>query len=92
MSRNAFARLVALRPDAPLLLGRVVRHNADDTSDIELPIDVAAVGVGSVTRGSLIRARGTHVPVDSWAFVRRGIVETEAPIGTPRTYEVGGPP
>lgn len=90
MSRNAFQRLAGLLPDAPLLIGRVVRHNFDDTSDVELPIGVATVAVGGgVVRGAIIRPRGTHVPVGSWAFVRRGIIETEAPIGVPMTLPVG---
>jgi hypothetical protein len=88
MSTNAFQRLAALRPDAPVLVGRVLRHNTDDTSDIELPTGVSSVGANGVVHGAIIRARGTNVPVNSWAFVRRGLVETQAPSGTARVFGV----
>jgi len=91
MSSNAFLRLAALRPDAPVLVGRVIAHHTDDTSTVELPIGTATVSVGGVTRGSRIRPRGTHVPVGSWAFVRRGIIETEAPSASPRILVAGTP-
>jgi hypothetical protein len=92
MMRNAFKLLAGLLPDAPVLVGRVLAHHDDDTSTVELPINLAVTAVGGgVARGSLIRPRGRTVPVGGWAFVRRGVIETRAPDPAPEAISVGAP-
>lgn len=61
---KAFQQLI---PGNPLLVGKVIAHNADDTSTIQLP------------DGVLIRARGVDVAEGVSAFVRAGKVEGAAP-------------
>ena len=78
MTRNLYALLSEVLPDAPVLVGRVIAHHTDDTSTVELPIGVATVSNGGLTRGSTIRPRGRTVPVGGWAFVRRGRIENRA--------------
>ncbi len=92
MSRNAFQRLATLRPDAPVLVGRVVAHNSDDTSDVQLPASGASLSVNGVVHGATIRARGTHVPVGLWACVRRGRIETATAVAPSQTHVVGESP
>ncbi|WP_206023557.1 hypothetical protein [Rubrivivax sp. JA1026] len=90
MSSNLFVRLKQILPDAPVLLGRVVEHNADATSTIELPLGLTPFGYsGGLVSGGRIRARGTTVPVGSNAFVRNGVVETQAPDGDPIEHVIG---
>jgi hypothetical protein len=79
-------------PASPVMIGLVVEHHDDDTSTIELPTNEALTVTGdAVARGSLIRPRGRTVPVGSWAFVRDGVVETQAPDLVPRPTSVGVP-
>lgn len=92
MSSNAFKKLAALVPDAPVLVGLVIEHNDDDTSTVQLPTNQPLTNLGGVARGSLIRPRGRKVPVGSWAFVRRGVVETQAPPLGPSAVAVGPAP
>lgn len=96
MSTNLFQKLSQLVPDAPLLVGRVIAHHDDDTSTVELPVNLALTPVGGpVARGALIRPRGRTVPIGGWAFVRRGVIETRAPDNVPQAVSVGveaGPP
>ena len=91
MSTNLFAALKRLLPDSPVWIGEVVSHNAaEDTSTIRLPTGEGDIAyAGAVQGGSLIRARGRTVPVGQNAFVRDGVVETQAPSGTPVAYVVG---
>lgn len=80
MSTNAFVRLQRLLPPAPVLVGRVEAHHPDDTSTIRLPTQQGTVELsGGLSTGSILRARGTTVPVGANAFVRNGVVETQAP-------------
>ena len=80
MSTNLFRRLQSLLPAPPVLVGRVVAHNSDDTSTIELPGGQATGAFdGLLQTGSRIVARGRGVPVGQNAFVRDGVVESEAP-------------
>jgi hypothetical protein len=92
VSSNIFSRLARMLPDAPVLVGRVLEHHDDDTSTVELPLETPSTVIGGgVARGSLIRPRGTTVPVGGWAFVRRGVIETRAPDALPLPIEVGEP-
>jgi hypothetical protein len=90
VSSNIFSRLARMLPDAPVLVGRVLEHHDDDTSTVELPVETPSTVIGGgVARGSLIRPRGTTVPVGEWAFVRRNVIETRAPDALPLPIEVG---
>ena len=90
MSTNLFARLRRLLPSSPVLVGRVTAHHADDTSTVELPTQQSLTAVGgAVQTGSLIRARGTTVPVGQNAFVRDGVIESGAPDATAQLITVG---
>lgn len=82
MSTNAYTRLRALLPPAPLLLGEVIAHNADGTSTIKLAGGaVDQQYQPGVSVGPTMRARGTTVPVGQNAYVRNGVVESQAPAG-----------
>ncbi len=84
MSTNLYARLTRLLPAEPLLIGRVVEHHDDDTSTLELPLGIPLTPVAQgVSTGSLIRARGRTVAVGRNAWVRGGVVQSEAPEGEP---------
>jgi len=90
VSINAFARLRALLPEPPLLIARVVAHNDDATSTVELPIGVGLFSyVEGLAAGSLLRPRGTTVAVGLNAFIRNGVVESQAPDGVPLEIEIG---
>ncbi len=80
MSANLFRRLQALLPAPSVLVGRVVAHNSDDTSTIELPGGQPSGAFdGLLQTGSTIIARGRGVEVGQNAFVRDGVVESRAP-------------
>lgn len=92
MSTNPFARLRALLPPEPVLIGRVVEHHDDDTSTVSL---LSAPGVGlipvteGVVTGNLVRVRGRTVAVDDNAFIRGGVVQSQAPAGDPLEISTG---
>ncbi len=73
---NLFRQFTRLLPQTPLLVGQVTAHNADGTSDIELP--------GAIT----IRARGQAVAIGNKAFVQGGEVKSQAPNLATSTVEV----
>lgn len=91
MSVNPFVALRRLLPPSPVWIGRVIAHNdVDDTSTLELPTGQGAIPYAStLAAGSTIRARGRTVPVGQNAFVRDGVVETQAPEGTPIDIPIG---
>lgn len=90
MSTNLFARLKRLLPDSPVLVGRVLAHHDDDTSTVLLPTNQGLSSVGdTLGTGSYVRARGTTVPVGSNAFVRDGVIETQAPDADPLVIRIG---
>jgi hypothetical protein len=88
---NVFSRLLTLLPASTVLIGRVIEiHEDDDTSTVQLPLGIGLSSYpGGVAAGSLIRPRGTTVPVGSNAFVRAGVIESQAPDGDPIMIEVG---
>lgn len=87
---NIFQRLRELIPSPPLLVGKVLAHHADDTSTVELPVGLGLTSYGgNVATGALIRPRGRTVPVGGMAFVRAGVIETEAPAGVPVSLQIG---
>ena len=90
MTTNLFQRLREMLPLPPVLVGTVLAHHADDTSTVEIPGSLPVTGyAGNVATGSLIRPRGTHVPVGKKAFVRAGVIETQAPDGDVVVLPVG---
>ncbi len=90
MTANLFRRLQALLPPPPVLVGRVVAHNSDDTSTIELPGGLATGAFdGLLQTGGIIVARGRGVPVGQNAFVRDGLVESQAPDAEPVDIPIG---
>lgn len=90
MASNIFRRLSELVPDAPVLIGRVIEHHDDDTSSVLLPSALGTTGIGmNVASGSIIRPRRRTVPVGKNAFVRRGVIESEAPDGDPVQVVIG---
>lgn len=64
---NTWAKFRALLPSDPLLVGEVTAHNADGTSDVQLP--------GAIT----IRVQGQDVSVGNQAFVQSGRIQGVAP-------------
>lgn len=91
MTTNAFVRLRQLLPSPPLLVARVVSHDAsDDTSLLELLVDQAdTTYAAGVTTGTRFTARGRVVAVGANAFVRDGVVESEAPNRPVTEIEIG---
>ncbi len=87
---NLFKRLQALLPAPPVLVGRVLAHHDDDTSTVSLPAGQAVAAYdGQLQSGSLIRVRGRNVAVGQNAFVRDGVVESQAPDVEPIEITVG---
>jgi hypothetical protein len=90
MSTNLYRQLRALLPLPQVLVGTVVEIHADDTSTVQLPGTVDVTGYpGNVATGSLIRVRGSSVAVGSRAFVRAGVIESQASDGDILDVEVG---
>ena len=81
MTTNAFLRLRNLLPQPQVLLGRVIAHHAtDDTSTIDLPTGQATTAYATgLETGTRFEARGRTVAVGRNAFIRAGVVESEAP-------------
>lgn len=81
MTTNVFLRLQSMLPQPGLTVGRVVAHHAaDDTSTIELPTGQATVAYATgLETGVTFQARGRGVAIGKNAFVRAGVVESEAP-------------
>lgn len=80
MSANLFRRLQALFPASTVLVGRVLTHNDDDTSTVELPGgQVASAFDGLLQSGNRIIVRGRGVPVGKNAFIREGVIQSQAP-------------
>jgi hypothetical protein len=88
---NAFRRLQALLPAPPVLVGRVTAHDeATDTSVVLLPAGQAPGAFdGALQTGSTLRARGRGVPVGQNAFVRSGVIESQAPDVDPVDIPIG---
>lgn len=80
MTTNIFQRLRELLPLPSVLVGTVLEHHDDDTSTVQIPSNAPLTGyAANVATGALIRPRGTTVPVGKKAFVRSGVIETQAP-------------
>lgn len=87
---NLLQRLRNLVPTPQVLIGRVVEHHDDDTSSIQLPSSNGELQYGlALYSGAVIRARGRGVAVGRNAFVRGGVVETEAPDIPPIDIVIG---
>lgn len=81
MSANLYLRLRQLLPPSPTFIGLVLAHSeTDDTCTIALPVGLATQAYAAgVTSGATITARGRTVPIGSNAFVRDGVVQSQAP-------------
>lgn len=64
---NIYRQFLRLIPRDALQVGEVTAHNADGTSDVQLP--------GAQT----VRVRGQDVPVGNNAFIRAGQIQGAAP-------------
>lgn len=64
---NLWKKFASLLPSDPLQVGKVLTHNSDGTSTVELP------------GPTQIRVRGQDVAVDAYAFVQGGQIQGEAP-------------
>lgn len=73
---NIWREFQALLPAPPLYVVEILEHNADGTSTVAMP------------NGESFRVRGQGVAEGSFAFVRDGVIEGEAPAVTPITLEV----
>ena len=90
MSENTFSRLQALLPPSPLLIARVLVVHGDDTSTVELPINAGdTVLAPGLSQGRTLRVRGSAVPAGANAFVRDGLIESQAPDGDPLLVVIG---
>lgn len=89
-SINIFQRLRSLVPLPSVYVGVVLEiHEDDHTSTVQIPGPDVTDYAGNVAVGSILRPRGTSVPVGHRAFVRAGVIETEAPDGDILDIEVG---
>lgn len=88
-SINLFQQLRDLVPLPSVYVGVVLAVYDDDTSDVQIPGAGTTVFAGNVVSGSVIRARGSSVDVGKRAFVRAGVIETQAPDGDIQDVEVG---
>jgi len=64
---NLFAEFLALLPDDPVQYVKILTHEADGTSIVELP------------SGEQFRVRGTSVPPDAHAYIQAGRILDAAP-------------
>ncbi len=89
MSTALFQRLRGLLPQPPVIVGTVLAHHDDDTSTVLIPGAGQVSYGGGIAVGSLIRPRGKTVPVGKKAFVRAGVIETQAPDVDPSVIVIG---
>ncbi len=91
MSLNALQRLRRLLPSPPLLIARVLAHDAAaDTSTLELLTGQPDTDfTGGLKTGTQFVARGRGVAVGQNAFVRDGVVESQAPDRVISIIEIG---
>jgi hypothetical protein len=91
MATNPLLRIRNLLPASPVLVGKVLSHDAaTDTSVIELPTgQVPTAYDPTVQAGAQFVARGRIVAVGDNAFVRNGVVESQAPSQTVTEIEIG---
>lgn len=87
---NLYSRLRALLPAPPLLLARVLSVHSDGTSTVSLPSGLPATAYSSgLAAGSELRVRGDGISVGGNAFIRAGVIESQAPDGSVVEGEVG---
>lgn len=87
---NLFRRLRELFPTSTVIVGIVEEHNDDDTSTVRIPGPEESTNYSKgITSGALIRARGRTVPVGMRAFIRDGVIETQAPSDDVTEYIAG---
>ncbi len=74
--RNVWRQFQALLPQSKLYVVEVISHNVDGTSTVAMP------------NGDQFRVRGQGVAEGSFAFVRDGMIEGEAPAVAPIELDV----
>lgn len=81
MTTNLFVRLRQLLPSPAVVVARVLSHDAaTDTSLVQLPTQqVTEAYAAGLETGTTFQARGRSVAVGAMAFIRAGVVESEAP-------------
>lgn len=91
MATNPLLRIRNLLPTQPVLVGKVISQDAaTDTSVIELPTNQVTTAYDpAVQAGARFVARGRIVLVGSNAFVRAGVVESQAPDQAVTEIEIG---
>jgi hypothetical protein len=74
---NLYRRLLEIIPGKPLLVGMVVSQNDNGTSNVQL------------AGGGIVVARnGADIAINSYAYVRDGVIEGEAPSQFTTTIEI----
>ena len=90
VNTSLFRQLRSLMGLPSVIVVEVVEVFADDTSLVKLPgPDGLIAYADNVATGSLARVRGSSVAVGGRAFVRAGVIESEAPSGEIGDIEVG---
>lgn len=89
-STNLFRQLRGLLGPPSTYIAEVIEVYSDDSSLVRLlgPEGLTAYA-GNVATGTLSRVRGSTVPAGSRAFVRAGVIESQAPSGEIGDIEVG---
>lgn len=90
VNTELFRRLRALVGLPTVYVADVIDVYPDDTSLVQLPGPTTLTAyAANVASGSQVRVRGSSVPVGSRAFIRAGVIESEAPSGPIADVEVG---
>lgn len=89
-STMLFRQLRSLLGLPSVIVVDVIEVYADDSSLVRLPGSGSQVAYAdNVEAGTLARVRGSSVPAGSRAFVRAGVIESQAPSGAIAEIEVG---
>lgn len=90
MSTSLFRQLRQILGPANVYVADVIDVYADDTSLVQLPGPATLTQyAANVATGSQVRVRGSSVAVGGRAFIRSGVIESEAPGGLIADIEVG---
>lgn len=90
VNTSLFRQFRALVGLPSVYIADVVQVLDDDTSLVRLlGPDGLTPYAGNLAAGGLVRVRGASVEAGKRAFVRAGVIESEAPSGPVSTIEVG---
>lgn len=80
MSTNVFSRLRRILAPPPLQLVQVVAVNGDGTSLVTYPMGTPITPLApGLAAGNQVTVRGSSVAPGGYAWVRNGVIESEAP-------------